>query len=164
LLIADWVVEYLVELIRRQMFVDSTSSYVQVSKACSSMAERPFITCHVLDTVAGKPAKGIECTLEATHEGGRKTWLATTDNDGRVAAWKDESDTKLNEYVAERKSSAKEVDIIVFELAFNTGKYFGVENTFYPKVNITFTIKQDQEHYHLPLLLGPWSYTTYRGS
>lgn len=125
------------------------------------MAERPFITCHVLDTVAGKPAKGIECTLGARNTD--FTWKALTDRDGRVSAWED-NQSDLNKYVAERKDSIKQGEHIVFELRFNTGSYFGLDNTFYPEVSVTFTVKKEEEHYHLPLLLGPWSYTTYRGS
>lgn len=48
-------------------------------------------------------------------------------------------------------------------LRFDTGAYFGEENTFFPEVTVVFTVKKG-EHYHVPVLLSPYSYTTYRGS
>ncbi|KAK5168193.1 uncharacterized protein LTR77_006762 [Saxophila tyrrhenica] len=131
-----------------------------------NMAERPFITCHVLDTIIGKPGVGIECALEAIDYAAGATpptWKAMTNNDGRVAAW-DNLSGGLNEYIAERKSKLAEGEHVVLRLRFFTGSYFGYDKTFYPEVAITFSVKKEEEHYHLPLLLGPWSYTTYRGS
>lgn len=125
------------------------------------MGERPFITCHVLNTVTGKPAQGIQCKLAATQEG--FTWTALTDRDGRVSVWQN-NQADLNEYIATTKKSAGQGERLVFEIQFSTGEYFGYDNTFYPTVNVSFIVKVEEEHYHLPLLLGPWSYTTYRGS
>lgn len=50
-----------------------------------------------------------------------------------------------------------------WKLEFDTGSYYGVGNTFFPKVDLTFLVKEG-EHFHVPLLLGPYSFTTYRGS
>ncbi len=131
------------------------------------MAERPFITCHVLDTTTGKPGVGISCVLEASDEGSseaKPTWKGVTNNDGRVTAWDETTGHHLNEHIAERKRNLSHGDDIILTLHFGTGVYFGYENTLYPEVVILFSVKKQEEHYHLPLLLGPWSYTTYRGS
>ncbi|CAE6410935.1 unnamed protein product [Rhizoctonia solani] len=54
----------------------------------------------------------------------------------------------------------------IYRMIFNTGEYFEKDkrDTFYPIVEITFHLAKPDEHYHVPLLLSPWSYTTYRGS
>jgi len=52
----------------------------------------------------------------------------------------------------------------VWSLRFNTGAYYGEGKTFWPWVELTFFVKVEGGHYHVPLLVGPWSYTTYRGS
>jgi 5-hydroxyisourate hydrolase len=52
---------------------------------------------------------------------------------------------------------------MIWSLRFQTGEYYGEGKTFWPEVELKFWVKEG-EHYHVPLLLGPWSYTTYRGS
>lgn len=126
---------------------------------------RPFITCHVLDTVSGKPAPGIavSLTLIAPAQQAETTWTASTNGDGRVTAWESSGPT-LNDKVAAIKQSATAEDHMLWKLAFDTESYFGKGKTFWPEVDLKFAAKVDEEHYHVPLLLGPWSYTTYRGS
>lgn len=51
----------------------------------------------------------------------------------------------------------------VWKLEFDTARYFGAEKCFFPAVTLSFLVKEG-EHFHVPLLLGPYSYTTYRGS
>ena len=53
---------------------------------------------------------------------------------------------------------------MVWSLKFETGAYYGEGKTFFPEVEVRFWVERGVEHYHVPLLLGPWSYTTYRGS
>ena len=109
------------------------------------------ITTHILDTSRGRPAAGVRVTLEIQRAG--DTWdtvgSAVTNDDGRVSD------------MTHGKPEAG-----VHRLRFDVGEYFatlGVE-TFSPRVEITFLIKNAGEHYHVPLLLNPFGYTTYRGS
>lgn len=109
-----------------------------------------FITTHVLDTTRGMPAAGVEVELDGFSNGDWHTLAsATTDAQGRA---KDLGPGHL-------PSGA-------YRLRFNTGAYFadiGTE-TFFPEVSLTFTLDAAQEHYHVPLLLSPFAFSTYRGS
>ncbi|KAM0695983.1 hypothetical protein Q7P36_004466 [Cladosporium allicinum] len=129
-----------------------------------TMADRPFITCHVLDTVTGKPGASISVKLKLLSPSQATTshWTATTNSDGRVPAWN--SSTDMNELVAKIKSELPEGEEMLWSLTFDTESYFGKGNTFWPEVELRFAAKKGEAHYHVPLLLGPWSYTTYRGS
>ncbi|CUA69675.1 5-hydroxyisourate hydrolase [Rhizoctonia solani] len=110
------------------------------------------VTCHVLDSTLGKPAANVKVRLEAM-EGSTFLTLASgqTDSDGRCT-------TLLP---AEPRLNAG-----IYKMIFNTGEYFEKDkrDTFYPVVEIIFHLAKPDEHYHIPLLLSPWSYTTYRGS
>jgi 5-hydroxyisourate hydrolase len=106
------------------------------------------LSTHVLDTQRGRPAAKVPVRLDR-HDG--QTWepLAEepTDADGRVRA-----------LPADRPGT--------YRLRFGTGPYFaglGTE-TFYPEVAVVFTITDAAEHYHVPLLVSPYGYSTYRGS
>jgi 5-hydroxyisourate hydrolase len=102
------------------------------------------ITTHVLDTAQGRPAEGVPVTLErATSTGWEPVGSATTDTDGRASGL---------------LSSAP--DAGDYRLTFDTRG----RSDFYPEVSVTFTVKSGQEHYHVPLLLSPFGYSTYRGS
>ncbi|GAB1739908.1 hypothetical protein NU219Hw_g4839t1 [Hortaea werneckii] len=141
---------------------------------------RPFITCHVLDTVAGKPGVGIAVHLRllspfpsstnpSTHAAGAYVWNATTNSDGRVTQWEPSPNSAaedLNAVVAQLKSDLgpdPEAQML-FSLTFETEAYYGKGKTFWPEVELRFAAKSGELHYHVPLLLGPWSFTTYRGS
>jgi len=113
------------------------------------------ITTHVLDTSKGKPAEGIEIILyqqsvDPVTSGWKEVAIGTTDSDGRILNLLD-------------KDAMLEVGI--YKLKFNIQPYFEKQATvgFYPFVEITFQIR-DSEHYHIPLLLSPFGYSTYRGS
>ncbi len=114
------------------------------------------LTTHVLDTSKGKPAEGIAIVLFLQQPGDPETvgWrqvaLGTTDADGRIAGF------LTDETVLESG---------VYRLRFETKDYFEKQAlaTFYPFVEITFTITGN-EHYHVPLLLNPFGYSTYRGA
>lgn len=138
----------------------------QVEKPSMS-SDRPFITCHVLDTITGKPAPGIAVSLSLldAEVDAHSPWTAHTNSDGRVAAWQG-SGSSINDQVAaiKKKRSAEDGAQMTWRLTFDTESYFGKGNTFYPEVELKFAAKVNEEHYHVPLLLGPWSYTTYRGS
>ncbi len=111
------------------------------------------ITTHVLDTSRGTPAVALKVVLEVNT--GSKEWKelgrGETNTDGRI------NDLLRSDAV---------VPAGVYRLTFLTGPYFrsiGVEG-FYPAVVVQFEIKKPNSHYHVPLLLSPYGYSTYRGS
>jgi 5-hydroxyisourate hydrolase len=107
-----------------------------------------MITTHVLDTTRGRPAAGIPVTLDfqvSAHEW-KQVGKDITDADGRV-----------------RALTASDVDLVrgVYRLTFDVESY---QQGFYPQVILVFHVDAPAEHYHVPLLLGKFGYTTYRGS
>ena len=110
-----------------------------------------MITTHVLDVARGRPAAGVAVILERRDV---ETWTAlghgSTDADGRV-----------KDLLAGAPLAAGQ-----HRLTFDTGAYFAAQGvaTLYPAVVIVFEVKEDQGHYHVPLLLSPFGYTTYRGT
>ncbi len=110
------------------------------------------ITTHVLDTRLGRPAAGINVTLEKLDFAGGWQVIASgaTNQDGRAA-----------ELLAPDRLSAGR-----HRLTFETGSYFDRQQVeyFYPRVAIEFEIAAVDQHYHVPLLLSPFGYSTYRGS
>ena len=110
-----------------------------------------MITTHVLDTARGRPAAGVPVALErATDDGWELVGSGATYGDGR-----------LRDLVADGASVADGR----YRLTFDTGAYFRDrgEAAFYPEVAVVFTVAGD-EHHHVPLLLSPFGYSTYRGS
>jgi 5-hydroxyisourate hydrolase len=104
------------------------------------------ITTHVLDTSRGRPAEGVPVSLERDGESGwRLIGRGKTDRDGRVS---------------DLLSSAPEAGR--YRLTFDTSSYF--EAAFYPEVSVTFVVEAGAADYHVPLLLSPFGYSTYRGS
>jgi 5-hydroxyisourate hydrolase len=101
------------------------------------------VSTHVLDAVAGRPAAGIAVRLEDA--AGTVLGRARTDADGRVAAL------------------ATPVAPGIHRLIFDVGAYLGPD-AFFPEVVLTFRIVDVAARHHVPLLLSPYSYTTYRGS
>ena len=111
-----------------------------------------MITTHILDLSTGKPAIGVRVTL------------ARIDNVDRavVGAGVTDADGRLRDLVPK----ATKLNAGVFELTFETGGYFrkrGVE-PFHPRVVVVVEVTDPQQHYHVPLLISPFGYTTYRGS
>jgi len=128
------------------------------------MSVKDPITCHVLDTTLGRPGKGIYVVLASCRPGSESvSFRALTDDDGRITSWGGSSDTDetLKDLVA--FESSKNDGTSNWKLQFNTEDYYGKGKTFWPYVELTFTVTVG-EHFHVPLLLGPYSYTTYRGS
>ena len=105
------------------------------------------ISTHVLDTSLGKPAQGIRVELEY---GGAIVGSGVTDNDGRARDLVPKSAT---------------LDAGDYRLTFFVGEYFSraSQETFYTQIVVSFRITR-AEHYHVPLLLSPFGYSTYRGS
>ncbi len=110
------------------------------------------ITTHVLDTTRGRPAAGVPITIEVEAPGGWElVGRGTTDADGRAK---------------DLFSPGLEVRPGTYRITFDTGAYFSAQGTegFYPEVIVVFTIHDPAQHYHVPLLLSPFGYSTYRGS
>ncbi len=110
------------------------------------------ITSHVLDTSRGKPASGISVTLFEDVSGKwNELTQGVTNADGRVSDF----------LAAERILPAGN-----YRVHFAISDYFSAlnEQAFYPYVDIVFTINSKGEHYHIPLLLSAFGYSTYRGS
>jgi 5-hydroxyisourate hydrolase len=110
------------------------------------------ITSHVLDTSTGRPAVGLTVRLEQpgqSADGPAPVASAPTDADGRVRDW-------LPAGVPAGR----------YRLVFETGPWFrgAGRDTLYPEVIIDFEVQDAVPHYHLPLLLSPFGYSTYRGS
>jgi 5-hydroxyisourate hydrolase len=104
------------------------------------------LSTHVLDAVSGSPAVGVAVTL--TDAAGTPLTTAVTNDDGRIA------------------SIADPLPAGIYRLTFETGAYFAARDvsTFYPEVVIAFEITDAGGKYHVPVLLSPYAYSTYRGS
>jgi 5-hydroxyisourate hydrolase len=110
------------------------------------------LSTHVLDATTGRPAAGVRIRLERDDSGWVPASQGQTDGDGRLR-------------LAGAGGSA-EFEPGVYRITFATGAYFGALGvaSFYPEVTIAFEITGRDEHYHVPLLLSPYAYSTYRGS
>lgn len=110
------------------------------------------ITTHVLDTSLGRPAAGVPIMLElARDDDWQPVGDGVTDDDGRLGTLL-EPDAPLEEGT--------------YRITFDTSAYFDATDRdgFYPSVQIAFYVRAADEHYHVPLLLNPFGYSTYRGS
>ncbi len=111
------------------------------------------LSTHVLDATSGRPAAGVQIRLERRGDGG---WVPAgqgqTGSDGRLGLPDGEG--------------AWQFEPGVYRITFASGAYFGARGSasFYPEVTITFEMTEPDEHYHVPLLLSPFAYSTYRGS
>ena len=109
------------------------------------------LSCHVLDTMRGRPASGVPVNLARLDASGAWQALtsATTNADGRVQAWQDPVSLGAGTY----------------RVRFETAVYFSPDTAvFYPFVDVVFDVGAASEHFHIPLLMSPYGYTTYRGS
>ena len=110
------------------------------------------VTTHILDTARGSPASGVAVSLSLqVADAWQLLATGTTNDDGRVADLLPE----------ERALTAG-----IYKMHFDTGAYFAAngQQGFYPWAEVVFTITDDGTHYHIPLLLSPYGYSTYRGS
>jgi len=138
--------------------VDSTRHLHQMPEVGSSVSASPKrshpdpVSSHILDTSLGLPARGVLVTMFAM--GGEQAWTKlqsrVTNDDGRASNFLSWEDFKPGTY----------------KMHFATGQYFKGKNTetFYPFAEVVFEIKDSSSHYHVPLLLNPYGYSTYRGS
>ncbi len=118
------------------------------------------ITTHVLDVSRGRPVAGLAVRLERRDGAAASTgsdageWrplaAAATDENGRIREWPETPEPTPGHY----------------RLTFATGQHFADRgaDAFYPEVSIVFRVTDAREHHHVPLLLSPFGYTTYRGS
>ncbi len=105
------------------------------------------ISTHILDTARGVPAAGVPATLEIqTTSGWAGLGSGLTNKNGRIASF---------------VSADKPLASGVYRLRFDIGSY---QDGFYPEVVVTFRVDNATQHYHVPLLLSPFGYSTYRGS
>jgi 5-hydroxyisourate hydrolase len=111
------------------------------------------ISTHILDLVHGAPAADVHVRLEKQNKSGDWRLLASarTDQDGRCLQLLPESE---------------DVSAGVYRLIFDTGSYFELQKigALYPVVEVTFKAQAGESHFHIPLLLSPNGYTTYRGT
>ncbi len=110
------------------------------------------ITTHILDVSTGSPARGVSVKLERqTSADWEIVGAGVTDEDGRL------HDLLDSDAILQTGN---------YRLTFDTGNYFFDRqvDSFYPQVTVTFTVFSSREHYHVPLLLSPFGYSTYRGS
>ncbi|RFU43131.1 hydroxyisourate hydrolase [Actinomadura logoneensis] len=102
------------------------------------------LSTHVLDAAKGEPARGVPVTLERREDGGyRRIAEARTDGDGRIRDW-----------------GGAGITAGTYRLVFDTA---GLSD-FFPEVVVAFTVADPGRHHHVPLLLSPFAYSTYRGS
>lgn len=110
------------------------------------------ISTHVLDTSLGRPADGLSVRLDVLTDDGSFLTLAehTTDRDGRIPDFLPRGAVEARTY----------------RLTFDTGGYFAAADRhhFYPWVELVFRIVEAEQHHHVPLLLSPFGFSTYRGS
>lgn len=114
------------------------------------MSDSP-LTTHVLDTALGKPAAGMRIVLERAGEAGyEQIAVGLTNEDGRVTDLLPADEFTPGRYL----------------IHFDTGDYFATSKreTFYPEVAVLFKVKDAGQHHHVPLLVSPFGYSTYRGS
>jgi 5-hydroxyisourate hydrolase len=111
------------------------------------------ISTHILDLVRGKPATNVPVRLEKQNSAGGWQLLtsARTDQDGRCPQLLPEGE---------------DLSATVYRLNFDTGNYFAQQkvDALYPVVEVTFQAREGESHFHVPLLLSPNGYSTYRGS
>jgi 5-hydroxyisourate hydrolase len=104
------------------------------------------LSTHVLDTSVGRAAKGVPVVLE---RGGTRIGAGVTDADGRIGS-----------------IGPERLDTGDYTLRFDTGSYFADQgrDCFYPEVVVVFRIADADQHHHVPVLLNPFGYGTYRGT
>lgn len=111
------------------------------------------VTTHILDAALGLPARNVPVRLEAAADGARTSWKP-------VAKGRTNDDGRIPDFGPDR------LDAGYYRIRFDTGSYFAAtgQQGFYPEVTIVFDLADEDAHYHVPLLLSPFAYSTYRGS
>jgi 5-hydroxyisourate hydrolase len=112
------------------------------------------LSTHVLDATRGRPAAGVDVALERGREEAWDTVAAgVTDADGRHR-------------FADAAGGELALEHATYRLSFGTGAYFQAtgQGGFYPRVDVTFAVTEPDAHHHVPLLVSPFAYSTYKGS
>ena len=111
------------------------------------------ISTHVLDTASGRPAPGVRVSLER---------VGGPDGDAPLSAGETDADGRLRGLLADGVTLVEGT----YRLRFDVGEYLtrAGREAFYPEVSVCFHVGAASEHYHVPLLLSPYGYSTYRGS
>jgi 5-hydroxyisourate hydrolase len=109
------------------------------------------LTTHILDTARGCPAAGVPVDLEQlTDDGWSVLRRGVTNDDGRIPGF----------------TAGLALEVSTYRMVFDTDAYFASTQTeaFYPVVRVVFVVRDPSSHHHVPLLLSPYGYSTYRGS
>jgi 5-hydroxyisourate hydrolase len=109
------------------------------------------ISTHVLDTALGQPARGIRVVLECSPDGG--SWFP--EGEGR---------TDTNGRIAQMLANDEPLEVGIYKMTFHVGEYFEGREHFYREISVQFLVSDPASHYHIPLLLSPYGYTTHRGT
>ena len=111
------------------------------------------ISTHVLDTATGRPAAAVRVTLGRVDD---------TDREVRIGSGATDADGRLRDLLPSDTS----LGAGTYRLRFDVAEYFAREarEAFYPEIVVTFRVSAAGEHFHVPLLLSPYGYSTYRGS
>ncbi|MCY9782738.1 hydroxyisourate hydrolase [Nocardiopsis sp. EMB25] len=111
------------------------------------------VTTHILDASLGRPARDVPVRLEAATDAERTSWKT-------VAEGRTNDDGRVPDLGPEQLSAG------YYRVVFDTAAYFAAteQKGFYPEVTIVFDLADEDAHYHVPLLLSPFAYSTYRGS
>lgn len=126
------------------------------------------ITCHVLNTLSGTPAANLNATLTLLsplptgYSSILPSFRAVTNADGRVKDWEPMKGSSLSNVLGAFDDGEK----TAWSLKFDIGLWYdrlGIES-FWPEIEVKFYVRKGERHYHVPVLVGPWTYTTYRGS
>jgi 5-hydroxyisourate hydrolase len=121
------------------------------------------LSTHVLDATTGRPAAGLHVRLEHRgHAGWSPACEGLTGADGRLRL----PGTAASPEPGPGLTAGQGFEPGVYRITFGSGPYFAARGTasFYPEVTVTFEMTGSGEHYHVPLLLSPFAYSTYRGS
>ncbi len=119
--------------------------------AAATPAAAADISTHVLDLARGVGGKAVPVTLSKRSADGswQKVGAATTDNDGRVRSFGD----------------AKSFDTGIYQLQFDMSRYpDAAASPFFPEITLTFRVTDQSGHYHVPVVVSPYGYSTYRGN
>ena len=119
------------------------------------------LSTHVLDATTGRPAAGLQVRLEHRgQDGWSLAYDGLTGADGRLRLAGGTAGQELE------PGHASGFEPGVYRITFASGGYFAERGTasFYPEISVAFEVSSPDEHYHVPLLLSPFAYSTYRGS
>ncbi|RKS10102.1 5-hydroxyisourate hydrolase [Nocardiopsis sp. Huas11] len=111
------------------------------------------VTTHILDAALGRPAREVPVRLEAAADSARTSWKP-------VAEGRTNTDGRVPDFGPDQLPAG------FYRVVFDTQAYFDAtgQSGFYPEVTIVFHLADEDAHYHVPLLLSPFAYSTYRGS